>query len=223
MRGRTVAVLVVCWGLLSVVLWTSSKPVIFNWAAQILAGVAGADLMANAASVMLPILAAGAAVLFIFALARPTPRRTVAQRTAPPRAAAAVGAKADASDALLSSARRIYIKPEKTLVNSGARFGVVLLGDSGGMRATAPNNEIYFKKLDSRGTLMAQIPRDGHRAHFRCFVDYRGLKFERVKRALRASRFTVVTPRTDGRFRAWFLLPGFKTGQTADGKINTFS
>ena len=220
MRGRTVAVLVVCWGLLSVALWTLSKPVIFNWAAQILAGDVGADLMANAASVMLPILAAGAAVLLIFALARPTPRRTVAQRTAPPRAAAA---KADAPDALLNSARRIYIKPEKMLVNSGARFGVVLLRDSGGMRATAPNNEIYFKKLDSRGTLMAQIPRDGHRAHFRCFVDYRGLKFERVKRALRASRFTVVTPRTDGRFRAWFLLPGFKTGQTADGKINTFS
>jgi hypothetical protein len=196
---------------------------IFNWAAQILAGDVGAGLMANAASVMLPVLAAGAAVLFIFALARPTPRRTVAQRTVPPRAAVAVGTKAAAPEALLNPTRRIYIKPERTLVNSGARFGVVLLRDSGGIRATAPNNEIYFKKLDSRGTLMAQIPRDSHCAQFRCFVDYRGLKIERVKRALRASRFTVVTPRTDGHFRAWFLLPGFKTNQTADGKINTLS
>jgi hypothetical protein len=122
--------------------------------------------------------------------------------------------------AVPAAARRIYIKPEQALVNAGARFGIALLKVSNA-GATAPNNEIYFKKLDDRGTLMAQIPRDCQRAPFRCFVDYRGLKFERVKRALRTSRFTVVTPRTGKHFRAWFLLPGFKTGQTTDGKINT--
>jgi hypothetical protein len=212
MRRRTVAVLVVCWGLLSAAAWTAGRPAILDWATQNLAGRVGAEHVqpiASATANVLPCLAAGVVVLLIAVLAWRNGRQNVVQRTSSPAA--------------LAAARRIYIKPEKTLVNSGARFGVVLLRDSGGIRATAPSNEIYFKKLDSRGTLMAQIPRDGHRAQFRCFVDYRGLKFERVKRALRASRFTVVTPPTDGHFRAWFLLPGFKTGQTADGKINTFS
>jgi hypothetical protein len=205
----------------------ASRPAIFDWATQNLAGRVGADQVqpiASATANALPFLAAALVVLLIAVLARPGLRQNVAQRTSSPRLSPALSTRADRPvDTALAAARRIYIKPEKMLVNSGARFGVVLLRDSGGMRATAPNNEIYFKKLDSRGTLMAQIPRDGHRAQFRCFVDYRGLKFERVKRALRASRFTVVTPRTDGHFRAWFLLPGFKTGQTAEGKINTFS
>ena len=199
MRNKTLAVIFVCWGLLSAAAWKLCKPIVYDWTTQALAGRTGssqAELIASVAANALPFVATAAVILLIVLLA---------QRPAGPQAARTRTAAQDTARRATHT-KRLYIRPAKTLVASGARFGVVLLADGA-------DKEIYFKKLDDRGTLMAQIPDD--RAQFKCFVDYKGLKFERVKHALSASRFTVVTPRADRSFRAWFLLPGSKTGTTA--------
>jgi hypothetical protein len=208
MRKRTSAVLFVCWGLLSAAAWMLCKPIVYNWTTQALAGrtdSSQAELIASVAANTLPVVAVAAVILLIVLLVRPTHRHNDAQRPAVPQAARTRSAAQDTARRATHT-KRLYIRPAKTLVASGARFGVVLLADGA-------DKEIYFKKLDDRGTLMAQIP--DNRARFKCFVDYKGLKFERVKHALSASRFTVVTPRADRSFRAWFLLPGSKTGTIA--------
>jgi hypothetical protein len=199
MRNKTLAVIFVCWGLLSAAAWKLCKPIVYDWTTQALAGRTGssqAELIASVAANALPFVATAAVILLIVLLA---------QRPAGPQAARTRTAAQD-TPRRVTHTKRLYIRPAKTLVASGARFGVVLLADGA-------DKEIYFKKLDDRGTLMAQVPDD--RARFKCFVDYKGLKFERVKHALSASRFTVVTLRADRSFRAWFLLPGSKTGTTA--------
>jgi hypothetical protein len=197
MRKGTLAVVFVCWSLLSAAAWKLCQPIVYDWTTQALAGRTGssqAELIASVAANALPFVATAAVILLIVLLA---------QRPAGPQAARTRSAAQDTARRATHT-KRLYIRPAKTLVASGARFGVVLLADGA-------DKEIYFKKLDDRGTLMAQIPDD--RAQFKCFVDYKGLKFERVKHALSASRFTVVTPRADRSFRAWFLLPGSKTAR----------
>jgi len=175
------------------------------------------------------LLAAAALVLFAVLLARPTrgaQRPTVppaaVQRASPP--AITVPTRAKESRPARVAKRRIYITPASTLVNSGARFGMVLRADAnsrnGGTEAGS-DREIYFRRLDDRGTLMAQIPCDGQL--FKCFVDYRGLKPEAVMKALRASRFRAETPRAGRNFRAWFLLPGYKTRAIANDRVNSFT
>ena len=196
MRKGTLAVVFVCWSLLSAAAWKLCQPIVYDWTIQALAGRTGssqAELIASVAANALPFVATAAVILLIVLLA---------QRPAGPQAARPRSAAQDTARRATHT-KRLYIRPAKTLVASGARFGVVLLADGA-------DKEIYFKKLDDRGTLMAQVPDD--RARFKCFVDYKGLKFERVKHALSASRFTIVTPRADRSFRAWFLLPGSKIG-----------
>jgi hypothetical protein len=213
MRNRTLAVVFVCWGLLSAAAWKLCKPIVYDWTTQALAGrtdSSQAELIASVAANTLPFVAVAAVIVLIVLLVRPTRQSNVAERSAVLQAARTRSATQDiARRAARTATKRLYIRPAKTLVASGARFGVVLVADGA-------DKEIYFKKLDDRGTLMAQIPDD--RAQFKCFVDYRGLKFERVKHALSASRFKVMTPRADRSFRAWFLLPGSKTGATARGQ-----
>ena len=196
MRKRTLAVLFVCWGLLSAAAWKLCQPIVYDWTIQALAGRTGssqAELIASVVANALPVVAVAAVILLMVLLA---------QRPAGSQAARTRSAAQDTARRATHT-KRLYIRPAKTLVASGARFGVVLLADGAA-------KEIYFKKLDDRGTLMAQVPDD--RARFKCFVDYKGLKFERVKHALSASRFTIVTPRADRSFRAWFLLQGSKIG-----------
>jgi hypothetical protein len=182
--------------LLSAAAWKLCQPIVYDWTIQALAGRTGssqAELIASVVANALPVVAVAAVILLMVLLA---------QRPAGPQAARTWSAAQDTARRATHT-KRLYIRPAKTLVASGARFGVVLFADGA-------DKEIYFKKLDDRGTLMAQVPDD--RARFKCFVDYKGLKFERVKHALSASRFTVVTPRADRSFRAWFLLPGSKIG-----------
>jgi hypothetical protein len=211
MRNKTLAVIFVCWGLLSAAAWKLCKPIIYDWTIQALAGrtdSSQAELIASVAANALPVVAVAAIILLMVLLVQPFRRQNIAQRPGVPQAARIRSAAQDTTRrATRTATKRLYIRPAKTLVASGARFGVVLLADGA-------DKEIYFKKLDDRGTLMAQIPDD--RARFKCFVDYKGLKFERVKHALSASRFKVVTPRADRSFRAWFLLPGSKTGTIAN-------
>jgi hypothetical protein len=207
MRKGTLAVLFVCWVLLSAAAWKLCQPIVYDWTIQALVGRTSssqAELIASVAANALPFVAIAAVILLMVLLVRPTRHRNIAQRSAVPQAARTRSATQNTT-----RTKRLYIRPAKTLVASGARFGVVLVADGA-------DKEIYFKKLDDRGTLMAQIPDD--RAKFKCFVDYKGLKFERVKHALSASRFKVMTPRADRSFRAWFLLPGSKTGATARGQ-----
>lgn len=216
MRNRTLAVLFVCWGLLSAVAWKLCKPIVYDWTTQALAGRTGSsqtELIASVSANALPFVAVAAVILLMVLLVRPTRHRNVAQRSAVPQVARTPARSATQNTTRRTTRtanKRLYIRPAKTLVASGARFGVVLLADGA-------DKEIYFKKLDDRGTLMAQVP--DNRARFKCFVDYKGLKFERVKHALSASRFKVVTPRADRSFRAWFLLPDSKAGTTANGQL----
>jgi hypothetical protein len=204
MRKGTLAVLFVCWGLLSAAAWKLCQPIVYDWTIEALAGRTGssrAQLIASVAGGALPFVAVAAVILLMVLLVRPTRHHNVAQRPAEPQDARTRSAMQNtACRATRTATKRLYIRPAKTLVASGARFGVVLLADGA-------DTEIFFKKLDDRGTLMAQVP--DNRARFKCFVDYKGLKFERVKHALSASRFTVMTPRADRSFRAWFLLPGW--------------
>jgi len=230
MRTRTFAVLFVCWGLLSALAWSLCKPAIFDWTAQVIGGRVDperAALIASISASVVPFVAPAVVLALVFLLARPTRRKSAARAAAPSpkaaplpvlklasRPAPSIGstrparAQAPAATAIarvMPVTKRIYIKPAKTLVNSGARFGVLLLENG----APAPNQEIYFKRLGDRGMLMAQVPCNTARPlKVKCFVDYKGSKFEHVKRALAASRFTVVSPRADKSFRAWFLLPG---------------
>jgi hypothetical protein len=208
MRNKTLAVIFVCWGLLSAAAWMLCKPIVYDWTTQALAGrtdSSQAELIASVGANALPVVAVAAVILLMVLLVQPSRRQNVGERSTGPQAARTRSAAQDTTRrATRTATKRLYIRPAKTLVASGARFGVVLLTDGA-------DKEIYFKKLDDRGTLMAQVP--DNRARFKCFVDYKGLKFERVKHALSASRFTVVTPRADRSFRAWFLLPGSKTAR----------
>jgi hypothetical protein len=132
------------------------------------------------------------------------PLRTDAAITAPLRS----GASAN------HAARRlIRIKPDKTLVHSGLRFGLVRVADpeEPGQNHGGLSEEIYFKKRDNRGTLIAQVPRDGRRFQFKCFVDYRGTKFDRVRNSLSAAGFNTLTARPNKQFRVWFVLPNYRT------------
>lgn len=117
--------------------------------------------------------------------------------------------------------RLICIKPDKTLVHSGLRFGLVRVAGDRGQDHGGLSEEIYFKKRDECGTLIAQVPNDGRAFQFKCFVDYRGTKFDRVKNALSAAGFTTVTPRPNNQFRVWFVLPNYRICKTsADQRYN---
>jgi hypothetical protein len=217
-------VLVVCWGALSTAVWKVCQPAIHDWAAQALTGRVDAnqtDVIAFLLANGLPFVAVAAAMLLVLLLARLRNRRNAAQQPAAKAVPLSAGQTNESTPshrgfgANRTADRKIYIKPPKILVHSGARFGVLL---ANGDQRSQPNTEIYFRKLDDRGTLMAQVPRDGRR--FTCFVDYRGLKSERVERALMASRFTLMAPQTDENFRAWFLPPPHTTSHTTGTLTN---
>lgn len=226
--GRwTFGALFVCWSGLSAAAWWLFRPAVIEWATHHLAAQIDSsqiELIANA----LPFVASALVVLLVFLVTRRASRSVIAELSAAPEAAPLFPTTASEpasrkENALTARAvtRRLYIKPAGTLVNSGARFGVVVLPNGANVRdaGARPEQEIYFKKLDTRGTLMAQIPYDHQRStRLKCFVDYKGLKFERVRHALTASRFVIVTPRADRHFRAWFLLPGTKIGRAFDDK-----
>jgi hypothetical protein len=227
MRGWTFGVLFVCWSGLSAAAWWLFRPALIDWATNQLAGQIDSnqiELIANA----LPFVASAFVVLVLFLVTRRARRSVITERSAVPEAAplyattAAVAAsRKENAGAPRAVTRRLYIKPAGTLVNSGARFGVVVLPNGATVHGAGARaeHEIYFKKLDDRGTLMAQIPYDHQRSpRLKCFVDYKGLKFECVRHALTASRFIMVTPRADRRFRAWFLLPGTRIGRALDDK-----
>jgi hypothetical protein len=228
MRRWTFAVLFACWCGVSAAAWWLLTPVTFEWVTHQLAGRVDSnqvEFIATVAANALPFVASAVIVLLVFLLARPS-RRPIATERAVPEAvvlrspsAAASNAPNAAGRATPAATRPLYIKPASTLVNSGARFGVIVLrrNNNAQDREAARDQEIYFKRLDDRGTLMAQIPYDRQQSpRLQCFVDYKGLKFECVKRALTASRFTIITPRADRNFRAWFLLPGTKIGRASD-------
>jgi hypothetical protein len=215
MRSWTFGILFVCWSGLSAAMWWLFRPAVFDRATQQLAAQIGSsqvELIANA----LPFVASALVVLLVFLVTRRASRSGMTERSAAPEVATlqtlASGPASceENAPAARTVTRRLYIKPAGTLVNSGARFGVVVLPNRTSVRdaGASSGQEIFFTKLDDRGTLMAQIPYDHQRRpRFKCFVDYKGLKFESVRHALTASRFIIVTPRADRHFRAWFLLP----------------
>jgi hypothetical protein len=218
--------LFVCWSGLSAAAWWLFRPAVFDWATLQLAGQIDSsevELIANG----LPLVASALLVLLVLVVARRASRSVATKRSAAPGAAPlpitapAPETREENAPTARAVTRRLYIKPAGSLVNSGARFGVVVLPNGTNVRNEAawPEQEIYFTKLDDRGTLMAQVPYDNQqRPRLKCFVDYKGLKFESVRRALTASRFIMVTQRADPHFRAWFLLPDTKIGQALDDK-----
>src|SRR5271166_843710 len=131
MRKRTLAVLFVCWGLLSAAAWKLCQPIVYDWTVQALAGRTGssqAELIASAAANALPFVAVAAVILLMVLLVRPTRHRNVARRPAEPQAARTRSATQNTARRATPT-KRLYIRPAKTLVASGARFGVVLLAD----------------------------------------------------------------------------------------------
>jgi hypothetical protein len=204
MRRRTLAILVLFWGALAAVIWKASEPLAFEWILPRLSVVApDATLIATIAAGACAIAVSAVVVLLVFLLARPS---------SPERAQATAQATYVAGP---SASRLIRIKPDKILVHSGLRFGLVPIPNGkDGAHRRATNNEIYFKKLGNSETLIAQVPYDQRLGlQFRCFVDYRGMPFERVKLALSASGYTEVTPKADKQFRAWFALPNYRDGR----------
>jgi hypothetical protein len=237
MRRWTFAVLFICWCGLSAAAWWLLTPITFERMTHQLAGRVDPNqvaLIATVAANALPFVASAVVVLLAFLLARPTRRQIATERTVPettvlrsPSAAAGTRSALAAAGTMPNVAARttpaatrpLYIRPASTLVNSGARFGVIVRRGGNNAQDRGAQHEIYFKRLDHRGTLMAQIPYDRQQSpRLQCFVDYKGLKFECVKRALTASRFTIITPRADRNFRAWFLLPGTRIGNASDEK-----
>jgi hypothetical protein len=221
MRLRPIAIFVVGWALLSLALWTALPTAIYDPVLRAASQYADAErarwLAWNLANA-LPFVAAAIVVGLAAALARPArrgpPRHPAAVITNPaPAASVAQGAPATVKrealttaiaikepTASLSATRQIYIRPTASLVHSGARFGLVVVRSD--QRAS---DEIYFKKLDDRGTLMARVPLGA--ARFKCFIDYKGQSFERVRRALAHSRFAIMSPRPRKGFRVWFAPP----------------
>jgi hypothetical protein len=226
MRIGTFGVLFVCWSGLSATAWWLFRPAMFDWATYQLAGQIGSsqvELIVN----VLPFVASALIVLLVFLVTRRASRSVSTERSSAPEAAlrptpaSAPASRQENVPAPRAVTRRIYIKPPGTLVNSGARFGVVVVPHGASVRdvGARPEREIYFTKLDDRATLMAQIPYDHQRTpRLKCFVDYKGLKFESVRHALTASRFIMVTTRADRHFRAWFLLPEMKIGRASDDR-----
>jgi hypothetical protein len=205
MRIWAFGVLFVCWIGLSAVAWLSG-PSVFDWATHHLAVLAGLI---------------GLSLVFLVTSFRSVriKRSAAPEATVQPATASAPGSREANAPAPRALTRPLYIKPPVTLVNSGARFGVAVTPHGAGIRDVGARSgqEIYFTKLDDRGTLMAQIPYDHQRRpRLKYFVDYKGLKFEAVRRALTARRFILVNPRADRHFRAWFSLPETKIGRAVD-------
>jgi hypothetical protein len=213
MRKRTFAILVLFWGALAAVIWRAFEPLAFEWIEPRASAFAGndANLIATIAAGACPLALSAVVVLFVFLLARSTSsegshRVAQAAHAAPP-----------------VPRKIIRIKPDKTLVHSGLRFGLVPIpsGGDGANVHGAPSKEIYFKKLGNNETLIAQVPYDQRLGlRFKCFVDYKGMPFERVKHALSASGYTKVTPKADRQFRAWFVLPNYRNGKALGGQIH---
>jgi len=214
MRRWTLGIILfVCWSGLSAAIWWLFRPAVFDPATQQLAGEIGLsqiELIAYA----LPFVASALVVLLVFLVTRRASRSGMIERSAAPEVAtlptSSPASREENTPAARAVTRRLYIKPAGTLVNSGARFGVVVLPNDTNVRdaGASAGPEIFFTKLDDRGTLVAQIPCDHQRRpRFKCFVDYKGLKFESVRHALTSSRFIMLTARVDRHFRAWFLLP----------------
>jgi hypothetical protein len=204
MRIWAFGVLFVCWIGLSAVAWLSG-PYVFDWATHHLAVLAGLI---------------GASLVFLVTSLRSVriERSAAPEAILPPTTVSALGSRGENAPAPRAVTRPLYIKPPVTLVNSGARFGVAVTPHGAGIRDVGARSvqEIYFTKLDDRGTLMAQIPYDHQRkSRLEYFVDYKGLKFESVRHALTVGRFILVNPRADRHFRAWFLLPETKIGRAS--------
>jgi len=212
MRKRTLAALVLFWSMLSAVMWASLEPTALDWITPRLAGFDPhtAQLIATVAADALPLVVAGLVVWFMVLLARPATQER-SQRPAVREAPAAPSTASHATSKIIS------IKPDKTLVHSGLRFGLLRVADA--KNQARHDEEIYFKKLSDRGALMARVPYDARRGfQFKCFVDYKGTKFERVKSALSASGYKSVTPKAGPEFRAWFLLPNYRVSKTTEGQ-----
>jgi hypothetical protein len=224
MRTRTFAVLVVLWGALSAATWTTLRPLAFDWLTPRLGGLNLHDTaaIATAAAGAFPLLAAALMVLLIYGLAQPVRPENAPPRPkhAPARAATRGATSRSAQATHFSGSKTIRIKPDKTLINSGLRFGLVRVANGKG-GATGHGEEIYFKKLNDSGTLVAHIPYDERSGfQFQCFVDHRGTKFERVKHALSTSGYRAVTPKASNDFRVRFLLPDYKTNKSDNGQAN---
>jgi hypothetical protein len=204
MRKRTLLVLALSWIALSAVLWKALQPVAADWVAPWLSGFDphSASVIIAAAAIAFPLAAAATALICILLFARPTRR---------PRPGFPIGG----TPSTRATTKTIRINPDPTLVNAGLRFGLQAIADG---KNAERFEEIYFKKLNDRGALMAQVPYDDRRGlQFQCFVDYKGTKLERVKHALSASDYRPVTARAD-KFRIWFLLPNFKIAKSSGGQ-----
>jgi hypothetical protein len=222
MRLRPIAIFFVCWALLSFALWMVLRSAIYDPALRAASQYADAERVRWPAWIMantVPFVAAAIVVGVAAVLARQA-RRAPQQRhpatalanqvpaaTALQRVPAAIKGEAkttaiaiNESPASLSATRQIYIRPTASLVHSGARFGLVVVRQD-----HQAGDEIYFKKLDDRGTLMARVPLSA--ARLKCFIDYKGQPFERVRRGLALSRFAIIPPRPRRDFRVWFALP----------------
>jgi hypothetical protein len=208
MRKRTFAVLVLFWGALSAVIWRAFEPLAREWISPRLSGFApnDANLIASIAAAACPLAISATVILVIFLLARPATSKS--ERVQPATRAVPT---------VHPVARKIIrINPDKTLVHSGLRFGLVRVANGKDETHALPQSEeIYFKKLDDRGTLIAQVPYDQRFGfQFKCFVDYKGMTLERVKNALAVSGYAEAAPKTNKQFRAWFVLPNYKRIKT---------
>src|SRR5262249_42116620 len=144
-----------------------------------------ASVITTAVAYAFPLAAAAVVALFIFLLVRwPRPRSSTV---------GTLSARA--------TTKIIRIKPDPTLVNAGLRFGLQSVANG---KDAARSKEIYFKKLNDRGALMAQVPYDDrHGFQFQCFVDYKGTKLERVKHALSTSGYRPLAAKASTQFRIW--------------------
>lgn len=121
---------------------------------------------------------------------------------------------------------QIHLSLSEEILSTGMNFGILHVRDGKDEvedKGPLLNIETKFQEIDRRGTLQASIKyRKSLGFQFKCFANYRGIKFDEAKEILDRHGYMEVTKGEGKQSRAWFILSDYSTCITVDGIKNNF-
>jgi len=123
----------------------------------------------------------------------------------------------------------IDLKVPREILNTGTKFGLLHVRDGKDEvtdKGKLRNKKRWFKEVGEVGqqvTLRASVRYTKKLGfQFKCFADYKGIGFKKLKKALQKRRYSDVGEDVGRRGRAWFIHPAYSSCQTVDRIKNNF-
>ena len=120
----------------------------------------------------------------------------------------------------------ICLKVPLEILNTGTKWGLLHVRDGKDEfpdKGPILHKVYWFKEIDRRGTLKASVRHTKKLGfQFKCFADYRGIDFNKLKEVLEKSGYLSVGEGAGKQGRAWFIHPDYPTYKTADKIENNF-